>query len=54
MGDVDIAGYGDDITPYSINKNKDLVIHKLEKLSIDFLNGLMVTIWRPTATKVNS
>ena len=35
MGDVDIAGYGDDNTPYSINKTKKLVIHELEKLSIN-------------------
>ena len=35
MGDVDIAGYEDDITLYSVNKTKELLIHELEKLSID-------------------
>ena len=35
MGNIDIAGYGDDITPYSVNKTKKLIIHELEKLSTD-------------------
>ena len=35
MGNIDIAGYVDDITPYSVNKTKKLIIHELEKLSTD-------------------
>ena len=35
MCDVDIAGNEDDITPYSVNKTRELLIHELEKLSID-------------------
>ena len=50
MCNTDTAGYGDDITPYSVNKTKKLVINELKKLSTIFLNSLMVTITRPTVS----
>ena len=49
-----IANYADDTTPYSSGTDISTVIFELQGMSIKFLIGLLIIIWKPIQVNVTN